>query len=150
MNQATVQHPGNYFSLEFFNPQIVLITLKKSTAGFTHTYVSHLEKLLREHLAEGSDYCLVFHYTTRHNDSFAPEDIDRIRSRMNELSRHYTCRTMHFVMNEGLPFHINRGIAEPHCTHGVFRAASISDAIGQIERDLDTEITFDSLPLSCC
>lgn len=150
MNQATVQHPGNYFSLEFINPQIILISLKESTAGFTHVYISHLERLLREHLPEGSDYCLIFQYVSRCSDSFAPEDIDLIDIRMKELNRHYSCRTMHFVMSEGLPFHINRGIAEPHCTHGVYRAASISDAIRQIEGDLGIEIVFDSLPISCC
>lgn len=137
-------------SLEFFEPAIAVLNLHGNTSGIMHTCVPQLEALLREHLSPGSEYQLIFNPIPKRDDSFAPEDIAAIKLHMQSLSSHFSCRATYFIMNEGLHYQINRAMAEPFSTQGVFRAASLGDAIRQIEKSLGAEIIFDHIPVSCC
>lgn len=150
MNQATVPHPSKYFSLEFFEPSIVVVNLHGNRPGAMHPFVPMLESVLKRHLISGSEYHLILNPSPRKDDSFSAEDIDAIQLHMKSLAQGFRCRSSYFVMNDGLHFHINRAALEPFCSEGVLRVSSLGEAITRIEEDHGIEITFDSLPVSCC
>ncbi len=149
-NQALAQHLRKHFSLEFFEPCIALINLHVNTPGMMHAFVPGLERVLLERLPEKSEYHLIFNPIPKRDESFSPDDLESIHLHMKSLAAKFTCRSAYFIMNESLHFHINRAAAEPYCTHGVHRTASLGEAINRIEDDHGIEIIFDSLPVSCC
>lgn len=150
MNPAVVPHPQKTFSVEFFEPHVALINIHANIPGSLHACIPCLERQLRDRLSAGSEFQLIFNPGSKRDDSFTTEDIELIRMHMHSLSKRFSCHSAYFIMNDGLHYHINRTAVDACCTHGVHRAASLGDAIRQIEDALGIEVIFDSLPVSCC